>query len=102
MNKRPLEHETVRSVNVYMAVYLTVFALSLLAISFDGFDFETNFTTVTTAMNNIGPAFSQITDVSSFGFFSPFSKLGLIFDMLIGRLEMFPMLILFSPFNWKK
>lgn len=102
MNKRPLEHETVRSVNVYMAVYLTVFALSLLAISFDGFDFETNFTTVTTAMNNIGPAFSQITDVSSFGFFSPFSKLVLIFDMLIGRLEMFPMLILFSPFNWKK
>lgn len=102
MNGRPVEHETVRSVNVYMAVYFMVFALSLLIISFDNFNFETNFTTVTTAINNIGPIFSQIDPVANLSYYSPLSKLVLIADMLIGRLEMFPMLILLSPLNWKK
>ncbi len=102
MSGRVVEHETVRSVNVYMAAYLVIFVLSLLAISMDGLDFTTNFTAVAATLNNVGPGLAKVGPTANFAVYSDFSISVLTFDMLIGRLEIFPMLILFSPYTWKK
>ena len=102
IDDRPISHEVVRSVNAYIACYLLVFVTSTIAISFDGGDLVTNFTAVTATLNNIGPGLAKVGPFSNYLWFSPFSKIILIFDMLIGRLELFPMLILFSPSTWKK
>ena len=99
---RTVEHETIRTVNVYMAAYLSVLVLSVLALSLNNFDFTTTFTAVSTTLNNVGPGFSKIGPMYNFSIFSPFSKIVLIFDMLIGRLEIFPLLALFSKYTWKK
>ncbi len=95
-------HETVRNTNVFIAVYCAIFALSVICISIDNHDFTTNFTAVTATINNIGPGLSLVGPTQNFGFFSPFSKIVLIFDMLAGRLELFPMLLLFAPHVWKR
>ncbi len=102
LNGRTIEHETVRSVNVFIAVYMLIFAVSVLIISLDNFDFTTNFTAVTATINNIGPGLNLVGPVENFSLYSPISKLVLTLDMLIGRLEIFPMLILFSPYTWKR
>ena len=95
-------HETVRNTNVFIAVYCLIFALSVLLVSIDNHDFTTNFTAVTATINNIGPGLALVGPTQNFGFFSPFSKIVLIFDMLAGRLELFPMLLLFTPSVWKR
>ena len=102
MSGRTIEHETVRSVNVYMAAYIVVFVVSMLIISLDNLDFTTNFTAVAATLNNIGPGLAKVGPISNFSVFSNFSKLVLTFDMLVGRLEVFPMLVLFSPHTWTK
>lgn len=102
INGHPIDHETVRSVNVFMAAYLMTFVISLILISFDNHDLITNFTAVAAAMNNIGPGLELVGPTSNFGFFSSPAKYVLIFDMLAGRLELFPMLLLFTPATWKK
>ena len=102
LDGRPVDKEVVRSVNAYFVCYVLVFATSLLLISIDNRDLVTNFTAVTATINNIGPGLSGVGPASNFGGFSPFSKLVLTFDMIAGRLELFPMLILFSPTTWKK
>ncbi len=99
---RPVEHETVRSVNVFMVSYLAILVFSVLLISFDNFDFTTNFTAVLATLNNIGPGLSVVGPTGNFGGFSDSSLLVFIFDMLAGRLEIFPLLILFSKHTWKK
>lgn len=102
IDKRPVENETVSSVNAYIACYVVIFAVSLLLISLDNHDFTTNFTAVTASINNIGPGLGMVGPTGNYAFFSIFSKLVLIFDMLAGRLELLPMLILFTPSTWKK
>lgn len=102
VDSKPIEHEVVRSVNVYMVCYVLVIVTSLVAISFDDHDLITNFTAVTATINNIGPGLELVGPTQNFGFFSAPSKLVLIFDMLAGRLELFPMLLLFSRATWKK
>ena len=102
MGGKNIEHETVRSVNVFMAAYLSIFVVSILLISFDNFDFTTNFTSVAATLNNIGPGLAAVGPTSNFSGFSDFSLLVLSFDMLVGRLEVFPMLVLFSKYTWKK
>ncbi len=102
MNGRLVPHETVRAVNVFMASYLFIFALSLLIISLDNYSFTTNFTAVAATINNIGPGLDLVGPTQNFSCYSIVSKLVLIFDMLVGRLEIFPILILFSPYTWKK
>lgn len=99
---RALEHEVLRGVNVFIVVYLVIFAASMLFISFDEFSFETNFTAVAATLNNIGPGLDLVGPMSNYSAYSPFSKVILIFDMLAGRLELFPMLILLYPPTWKK
>ena len=79
-----------------------IMAASIFIISFDEFDLVTNFTAVVTTLNNVGPGLSLIGPTGNFGIFSPLSKLVLSFDMLAGRLELFPILILFLRETWKK
>lgn len=100
IDSRPVDHEVVRSVNAYIVTFLVIFVGSIALISFDNHDLVTNFTAVTATVNNIGPGLSEA--YANYTCFSPFSKLVLIFDMLAGRLELFPMLILFSPSTYKK
>lgn len=102
IDKRPVDREVVRSVNAYLACYALVFISSLLLITLDGFDLVTNFTAVTATINNIGPGLAIVGPTANFANFSNISKLVLTFDMIAGRLELFPMLILLSPATWKK
>lgn len=102
LNSHPIEHDVVRGVNVFMVAYLMTFIISLVLISFDNHDLITNFTAVAAAINNIGPGLELVGPTSNFGFFSAPAKAVLIFDMLAGRLELFPMLLLFTPSTWKK
>ena len=102
LDSRPVEHEVIRSTNAYIVCYIALFAVSVFLLSFNGYDSTTNFTAVTAAINNIGPGLNAVGPTSNFGFFSPFSKLVLIFDMIAGRLELFPMLVLFAPSTWRK
>jgi trk system potassium uptake protein TrkH len=98
----PVEPEVVRAANVYMMCYVLVFTASLILISFDDHDLITNFTAVTATFNNIGPGLELVGPTGNYAFFSIPSKLVLIFNMLAGRLELFPMLVLFAPSTWKK
>lgn len=102
MDGHQIEHETVRSVNMYMVCYVLIFVLSMIILSFDNLDLITNFTAVSAMVNNIGPGLELVGPTSNFSLFSDPVKIVLIFDMLAGRLELFPMLILFSPVTWKK
>ena len=102
MDGKPIEHEVVRSINVYLITFMIIFVVSVFAISFEGHDLVTNFTAIAATINNIGPGLSMVGPDCNFGFFSDFSKLVIIFDMLAGRLELFPLLILFHPAIWKE
>lgn len=98
---KTIEHETVRSISVYLTVYFIMFAISQLLLCFDQVDMVSSFTAVASAINNIGPGLELVGPYGNFGFFSPISKLVLIFDMLAGRLELIPILLLFSRETWK-
>lgn len=102
MDGKAIDHTTVRSCNVFLMSYAVIYTLSVLLISLDGFDFTTNFTAVTATLNNIGPGLNMVGPNGNFSAFSIFSKYVLIFDMLAGRLEIIPMMILFHPGTWRK
>ena len=102
VDSHAIDHETVRSVNVYMVCYIMVFVISMGVMSFDNYDLITNFTAVAATLNNVGPGLEMVGPIQNFGFMSSPTKLILIFDMLAGRLELFPMLLLFAPATWKK
>ena len=99
---RPVEHEAVRSINVYLTTYVLVFVVSVFLISLEGKDLVTTFTAVAATINNIGPGLSLVGPTASFAHMTDLSKWVLIFDMLAGRLELFPMLILLHPTIWKQ
>ena len=101
MEGKPVEHEVTRSVNVYFITFMILFSLSVFALSFEGRDLTTNFTAVAATINNIGPGLELVGPTQNFGLFKNFSKYVLMFDMLAGRLELFPLLILFHPAVWK-
>ena len=101
MDGHPVEHEVMRSANVFLVIYFLVLLLSTLLISVDEYNFTTNFTAVVSALNNIGPGLDLVGPTQNFSIFSAFSKFILMFDMLAGRLELFPMMILFMPTTWK-
>lgn len=102
MDNRVVEHETIRSVNIFIVIYVLVYVVSVLLISLDNHDFTTNFTAVAATINNIGPGLSMVGPAENFGFFSDFSKYILMFDMLAGRLELLPMIVLFAPMTWRR
>lgn len=96
-----MEHEIVRATNVYIITFVIIFTISVLAVSIEGKDPVTNFTAVAATINNIGPGLELVGPTQNFGSFTVFSKFILMFDMLAGRLELFPLLILFHPTLWK-
>ena len=102
LDGKVVEHDTVRSVNVFLVTYLLIFAVSVLLISIDNKDLVTNFTAVAATFNNIGPGLAQVGPIENFGCFSNFSTVILTIDMLAGRLEIFPLLILFMRDTWKR
>ena len=102
LDSREVERETVRSVNAYIVCYVILFATSVLLLSFEETDLVTGFTAVASAINNVGPGLGEVGPMSNFGHLSALSKLTLTFDMLAGRLELFPMIVLFSHATWKK
>lgn len=102
MDGKTVPHTVLRSINVFMAAYIVIFFLSVLLIAFDNHDFVTNFTAVAATFNNIGPGLELVGPTQNFSIFSDTSKLVLIFDMLAGRLELFPLLILFKKATWQK
>ncbi len=98
---KTVPNETIRSINVFIGAYIFLFAASVLLISVDGYDFTTNFSAIAATINNIGPGLGKAGPTESFFSFSKFSKYVMIFDMLAGRLELYPMLMLLSPEFWK-
>ena len=99
---KPLAHNTLRTANIFFIVYILLFAVSVLLVSLDEHDLVTNFTAVASALGNIGPGLSLVGPVGTFDLFSDLSKYVLMFDMLAGRLEIFPMLVLLNPATWKR
>ena len=97
-----MERTTLRSVMIFFAAYAFIFAVSTLLIAVDNYDLTTNFTAVAATLNNIGPGLELVGPTQNFGHFSTFSKLVLTFDMLAGRLEIFPLLLLFHRDTWRR
>lgn len=102
MDGHVIEHSILRGSNVFLVIYFVVLLGSTLLVSIDEFDFTTNFTAVVSALNNIGPGLNLVGPTQNFSLFSPFSKVVLMFDMLAGRLELFPMMALLIPSTWKR
>ncbi len=101
MNGRRVPDNIVKTALCYMTAYILILLASVLLISIDNFDMTTNFTAVLATMNNIGPGLGLVGPSGNFGGFSVFSKIVLMCDMLIGRLELFPVLVLFAPGMWR-
>ena len=99
---KALTDKHIRSVHLFITVYLLVFTASFLLLSLEQFDLITTFTALTACINNIGPGLGAVGPTGNFSQFSWASKLLLSFDMLVGRLEIFPMLLLFAPSIWKR
>ena len=101
LDGKPVDSQTVYNALTYFTFYILIMLLSALIISIDGFDFTTNFTAAISCLSNVGPGLSLIGPLGSFAIFSPLSKIVLMICMLLGRLEIFPLLLLFVPFTWR-
>lgn len=102
IDKQPIKHDVIRSINVFFDTYIAIFVISLLLVSIEGQSMQTNLTAVIATFNNIGPGLEAVGPTQNFAFFTPLSKVVLMFDMLAGRLELFPMVLLFHPTIWKE
>lgn len=102
VNGRAVDEKVMSGVNGYLSAYVLILFLSFVIVCFDGFSIGTNFTAVLSCFNNIGPGFEAVGPMMHYGNFSVLSKLVLIFDMLAGRLEIFPILLFFAPGSWKQ
>lgn len=102
VNGKKVNNETMHGVYVYFIAYIFILIVSVLLVSIDNFDFTTSFTGVLTTLNNVGPGLSKVGPVENFYAFSPLSKIVFCVDMLLGRLEIFPFLMLASPSLWRR
>ncbi len=102
MEGRTVADETVQGVNTYMTAYCAIAIVSVLVLSLDNLSLETNITAMLACLNNIGPGLDLVGPTGNYAHFSDLSKFVLMFDMLVGRLEIFPLLIMLSPRTWKK
>ena len=102
VNGKKIGNDTMRGVYIYFICYIFIMIGSILLVSINNFDFATTFSSVLTTLNNVGPGISQVGPVENFHAFSGLSKLVFCFDMLVGRLEIFPYLLLLSPGLWKR
>ena len=102
MDGKAIDHNVMRSTSVFLVLYMMIFIVSFLIISIEGKDFLTSFTSIAATLNNTGPGMSLVGPVGNYAVFGHLSKYVMMFDMLAGRLEIFPMLILFAPSIWKR
>ena len=102
VNQTPVGEKIISGTNAYLCAYVVVLAVSFLLVSIDGFSVTTNFSAVLSCFNNIGPGLEAVGPACNFSIFSPFSKIVLIVNMLAGRLEIFPILVLFSKSTWRR
>ncbi len=102
VNDKPIDEKIIANTGAYFFVYAGILAISVLVISLDNFSFMTNFSAVLACFNNIGPGFDAVGATCNYASFGVLSKLVLIVDMLAGRLEIFPILVLFLPHAWKR
>lgn len=102
VDDKPVSGETVRAVTTYFILYVLIAAASVLLVALDGYDGSTTFTAVMATFNNIGPGLGLCGPAGNFAFFSPLSKVVMCIDMLLGRLELYPMLVLMMPNTWKQ
>ena len=99
---KPVAETTLHTTLVFAACYIGILFFGTLLLSLDGFDFTTNFTGTLACISNIGPGLNVVGPAGNYALFSPLNKLLLTFIMLLGRLEIFPLLLLFSPSVWRK
>ncbi len=99
---KPVDESIVRSVLSYFAIYIICLMGAFLLIAFEPFNFETNVSAVVTCFNNVGPGFAAVGPMANFSNYTDFSKIVLSFAMLLGRLEIFPLIVIFSPHSWMK
>ena len=97
-----VEDKVVNGITVFFSVYMIIFVVGLLLISIEGKDMVTNFSAVATTLGNVGPGLNIVGPMGNFSSFTDFSKLLFSFLMLVGRLEIYPMLLLLLPSFWKK
>lgn len=102
IDKRPVDNKTVEVVQNYFVLYMMILLICALIISIDGNDMVTNLSASLSCVSNIGPGLNQVGPYGSFAIFSPFSKVILSLEMIAGRLELFPLLVLFSPKTWAR
>lgn len=102
MDNTQVEPSIINNIHGYLILYFMIFIISFMVLSFYNLDFESAFSAVATCLNNVGPGFNAVGPTCNFSGLSDVSKLVLSFDMLAGRLEIFPILILFAPSLWKK
>lgn len=102
IDRRTVEEPIVKATSVFFSMYMLLAAVSMLLVSLDGRDFVTTLTAVITCLSNVGIGLGAVGPYGNFADFSVVSKLVLCFDMLAGRLELIPMLMLFSPYAWSK
>lgn len=102
MDGRAVSEEVCDNVNAYLAIYCVILVLSFAIISVDGFSIGTNYSAVASCFNNIGPGFELVGATQNFSIYSDLSKIILSLDMLLGRLEIFPLLLLLSPDTWSR
>lgn len=99
---RTVDDETIQGVNTYMIAYCAIGIVSFLLLSLDNLSMESNLTAMVACLNNIGPGLDLVGPTGNYGMFSDLSKSVLMLDMLLGRLEIFPLLIMLSPRTWKR
>lgn len=102
INGKRIGKDTMQGVYIYFICYIFVMMASVLLVSINNFDFTTTFSSVLTTLNNVGPGLAQVGPVENFFAFSPLSKIVFCLDMLVGRLEIFPYLLLLSPDLWRR
>lgn len=102
MDGKMIDHNVTRNTSVFLVVYTAIFILSFLLVSIEGKDLVTSFTSVAATLNNTGPGLNLVGPVGNYAHFGIFTKCVLIFDMIAGRLELFPILLMLSPAAWKK
>lgn len=101
LDGKPVDGQTVSNALTYFTFYIIILLIAGLIVSLDGLDFTTNFTAALSCLSNVGPGLSLVGPTGSFSIFSPLSKIVLMICMLLGRLEIFPLLLLFVPFTWR-
>ena len=99
---KKVSSDVLRTIYIYFIAYVGILIGSVVLVSLDNFDFETTFSAVLTTLGNVGPGMAQVGPMGNFAGFSPLSKLILCFDMLAGRLEIFPFLVLFTAPAWRR